>query len=148
MTSWAANLTMLENARARGFDEVVLLDELGRVSECTSANIFGAREGRILTPPLSSGCLPGVTREILLEECGGLGLSEGHMTREELEDSSEVFITSTTRELLPVLEVEGKPLRTGESARLALQAAFSSYVDRYVSAARRRGEHARQAVAR
>ena len=46
---------------------MVLLNERGEVAECTAANIFCVREGRVLTPPLSSGCLPGVTREVLLE---------------------------------------------------------------------------------
>jgi branched-chain amino acid aminotransferase len=65
--SWSQNLTWYEEARARGFDEAVLLNERGEVSECTSANIFAAVDGEVHTPPLDSGCLPGVTRELLLD---------------------------------------------------------------------------------
>ncbi len=65
--SWAYNLAWYEEAHERGFDEVVLLNERGEVAECTSANIFMVQDGSALTPPLGSGCLPGVTRELLLE---------------------------------------------------------------------------------
>src|SRR5438105_11833133 len=68
MLSWAFNLTWVEQAREKGFDEVILLNERGEVAECTSANVFIARGDRVWTPPLSSGCLPGVTRHILLHE--------------------------------------------------------------------------------
>ena len=63
--SWAQNLTWYEEAHQRGFDEVVLLNERGEVSECTSANIFAATGPVVATPPLSSGCLPGVSRELI-----------------------------------------------------------------------------------
>ena len=66
VTSWIQNLTWLERAKATGCDEVVLLNEHGRVSECTSANIFAVTADGVWTPPLSSGCLPGVTRSVLL----------------------------------------------------------------------------------
>jgi hypothetical protein len=55
------NLTLLESAQSRGFDEVILLNERGEVAECTSANIFIANGSQVWTPPLSSGCLPGIT---------------------------------------------------------------------------------------
>ena len=57
--AWGMNLTMLEDGKAKGFDEVILLNERGEVAECTSANIFAAKNGEVWTPPLSSGCLPG-----------------------------------------------------------------------------------------
>jgi branched-chain amino acid aminotransferase len=66
--SWAMNLTWLESAQQRGFEEVILLNERGEVAECTSANIFAAVGSQVWTPPLSSGCLPGITRELLLGE--------------------------------------------------------------------------------
>src|SRR5258708_11828811 len=67
IASWSFNLTFLEEAQSRGFDETVLLNERGEVAECTSANLFAVFGSEIVTPPLSSGCLPGITREILLE---------------------------------------------------------------------------------
>ncbi len=133
--SWAMNLTWVEQAHARGWDEVVLLNERGEVSECTSANIFIARENQVWTPPLSAGCLPGVTRNVLLEEVHvpGFGIGEKELLPEELESADEVFITSTTRGLLPVLEIEGKPMKQRDRARPALEKEFSKYVERYVT---------------
>lgn len=108
--SWAMNLTWLESAQCRGFDEVILLNEHGEISECTSANIFIANGNEVWTPPLTSGCLPGITRELLLGEvqAQGIKVSAKAFTPADLEAADEVFITSTTRDLLPVFEVEGK----------------------------------------
>jgi len=140
--SWAMNLTWLEEAQAKGFDEVILLNDRGEVSECTSANIFVARGNEVWTPPLSSGCLPGITRELLLSEIRIPGLRVGEKTLHpaDLEQADDVFITSTTRGLLPVFEIDGKPLKRSERDRAALQQGFSEYVDRYVA------EHKQQPV--
>jgi branched-chain amino acid aminotransferase len=133
--SWALNLTMLEEGQQAGFDEVLLLNEHGEVSECTSANIFIASGNRVWTPPLSSACLPGVTREVLLGAIREPGISVGEraIRPEELEKADEVFITSTTRELLPVLSIQRRPLRQAGKTRVALQEAFGRYVDAYVA---------------
>lgn len=143
--SWAQNLTWLEMAQRKGFDEVILLNERGEVSECTSANIFIAQGDQVWTPPLkSSGCLPGITREVLLHEVRvpGISIGEKDILPWELESADEVFITSTTRDLLPVLQVEGKTLGQGTRVRLALQQAFSAYLRRYIA------EHKSQTAAR
>ncbi len=133
--SWAMNLTWLETAQNRGFDEVILLNERGEVAECTSANLFVANGSQVWTPPLSSGCLPGITRELLLGEIHvpGYTISEKPLTPAELESADEVFITSTTRDLLPVDEVEGKKVGRTDHARVALQAAFSQFLRKYVA---------------
>ncbi|HZS51241.1 MAG TPA: aminotransferase class IV [Bryobacterales bacterium] len=128
--SWAWNLTWSEEAQQRGFDEALLLNERGEVAECTSANVFAVIDGKICTPPLSSGCLPGVTRSVLLEEIGGI--EERSLRPEELYDASEVFITSTTRELLAVSEIEGHTISSGP-VRGLLQQAFTDYVRQYTS---------------
>jgi branched-chain amino acid aminotransferase len=132
--SWAMNLTWLENAQARGFDEVILLNEHDQVAECTSANIFAAKGNEVWTPPLNSGCLPGITREVLLGEIRvpGIELVEKPLTPADLESADEVFITSTTRDLLPVFEIEGKRIARGEQTRQPLQEAFSKYVRAYI----------------
>lgn len=138
MLSWSFNLAWLEQAQSRGFDEVILLNERGEISECTSANLFAAFGNRVLTPPLTSGCLPGITRELLAEEIHvpGYELVEHNLRLEDLEKAEEVFITSTTRELLRVSEVEGLKIGQNDAARLALQEAFSKYCDAYVHSAR------------
>lgn len=133
--SWAHNLTWYEEAHERGFDEMLLLNERGEVSECTSANVFLARGSQVLTPPLASGCLPGVTRELLLEEIhtGDITVREQTIVPADLESSDEVFITSTTRDLLAVREVEGLTLRPSaervmETLREALVAYRAAYI--------------------
>jgi branched-chain amino acid aminotransferase len=111
--SWSQNLTWYEEAQQRGFDEVVLLNERGEVSECTSANIFAATGGEVSTPPLASGCLPGVTRELLLDvvRVPGVSVVERTLTPVDLERADQVFITSTTRDLLPAVAIEGLQVR-------------------------------------
>ena len=107
MLSWAQNLRWAERAAQQGLDEVILLNERGWVAECTSANIFAAFGDKVYTPPLSDGCLPGVTREVLLTEVSvpGISVIERGLTVESLFQADQVFITSTTRELLPVREI-------------------------------------------
>src|SRR5439155_18980690 len=133
--SWAMNLTWLESAQNRGFDEVILLNERGEVAECTSANIFIANGDQVWTPPLSSGCLPGITRELLLSEIRvpGVPLGEKALTPGDLEAADEVFITSTTRDLLPVYQIEGNKVGRVDRARVRLQEAFSKYVQQYIA---------------
>jgi branched-chain amino acid aminotransferase len=141
--SWSENLTRYERAREQGLDEVVLLNERGEVAECTSANLFAVHAAaqnqmRVLTPPLSSGCLPGVTRAVLLEELhvSGLAVEERVLLPPDLESADEVFLASTTRELLPVISIEGLRIRNGRSARDRLQKAFTAYIESYVAAHR------------
>ncbi len=137
--SWSENLTRYERAREQGLDEVVLLNERGEVSECTSANLFAVHGGRALTPPLSSGCLPGVTRAVLLEEVDfpDLKVQERVLLPADLESADEVFLASTTRELLPVVSIEGLRIRSSHSVRDRLQQAFSARVEEYVAPRRR-----------
>jgi len=139
-TSWAMNLVWYEEAHLRGQDEVVLLNERGEVSECTSANIFAVFDREAVTPPLSSGCLPGITRELLLEKAlsPGVRVAERPLSLEDLERADGLFITSTTRDLLPVSEVEGLSIGCDDRVRAALSAAFQQYQDDYTSRAMRR----------
>lgn len=137
VTSWLQNLTWNEEAHQRGFDEVILLNEHGMVSECTSANLFAAYGAEIRTPTLSgSGCLPGVTRAVLLEEIrvAGVRMVERDFTPAELEAADQVFLTSTTRDLLAVGAVEGRPLRQNEALLQRLIDAFHAHQDAYVAA--------------
>ena len=133
--SWAMNLTWLESAQSRGFDEAILLNERGEVAECTSANIFIANGSQVWTPPLDSGCLPGITREVLLGEIHlpGIAIGEKALMPADVESADEVFITSTTRDLLPVMQIEEKKLGRSERVRQVLQPAFSEFVKRYVA---------------
>ena len=132
--SWAQNLTWYEEAHQRGFDEAMLLNERGEVSECTSANIFAVRGHEVWTPPLNSGCLPGVTRAVLLEEIRLPGVSavEKTLMPQDLEQADQVFISSSTRDFLPVSQIEGLNLRSEGSVLDELSKLFENYRKEYV----------------
>jgi branched-chain amino acid aminotransferase len=132
--SWSQNLTWYEEAHSRGFDEAVLLNERGEVSECTSANIFAASGGEVYTPPLDSGCLPGVTRELLLDtvRVPGITLVERALKPQDLERADQVFITSTTRDLLPAVAIEGLNIRNDGSVVDRLRKALEEIREEYV----------------
>jgi len=128
--SWGANLVWAERAQRHGFDEAILLNEHGRVAECTSANIFGVFGNDVWTPPVSDGCLPGITREVLLNEIHvpGVRIFERGMTIADLEAADEVCITSTTRDLLPVREISGKALGMKAEVRERVTEAFRRFM--------------------
>jgi branched-chain amino acid aminotransferase len=133
--SWAQNLTWAERAQKQGFDETVLLNERDQVAECTSANIFAVLDGAVYTPPLSDGCLAGITREVLLNEIQerGIRMAERSLSLDDLYRADEVFITSTTRDLLPVHEIGGRALNRASqfpntTVRERLSAAFREFV--------------------
>jgi branched-chain amino acid aminotransferase len=108
-TSWLNNVWHLAEAQKAGRTEVILLNERAEVAECTSANIFCVKSGTVFTPPISSGCLEGVTRSVLLEIAprAGISMTEKTLTMDELYGADEVFITSTNRTLLGVSEILG-----------------------------------------
>jgi len=118
-----------------GSDEVVMLNERGEVAECTSANIFAVKNGKILTPPLNSGCLEGVTRGILMEIAPEAGVSviEQALRPEDLYSADEVFISSTNRNLISVGEIAGNKIPTPGAVCERLNDLFDAYVAEYVS---------------
>ena len=125
-----------ESAQARGFDEALLLNERGEVAECTGANLFIASGSQVWTPPLNSGCLPGITREVLLGEIQvpGIRIGEKMLTTGDLERADEVFITSTTRDLLPVTQIEDQKVGRSDEVRQALAQGFANFLGSYVAA--------------
>jgi branched-subunit amino acid aminotransferase/4-amino-4-deoxychorismate lyase len=128
---------MYEEAHCDGFDEVVLLNEHGKVSECTSANIFAVSGTEVWTPPLGAGCLPGVTRELLVSgevSVPEFRVSERNLDLSDLERADGVFITSTTRDLLPVESIAGLSIRRDDRACQVLGAALREYIRSYVAA--------------
>ncbi|MBL8234333.1 MAG: aminotransferase class IV family protein [Bryobacterales bacterium] len=136
--AWSMNLTWLERAQQRGYDEALLLNEQGMVAECTSANIFAVMGDQVWTPPVASGCLPGITRAVLLEEIRvpGITIRERDLRIEDLANADQVFITSSTRDLLPVNAVDEVPMAHRGDARGRLSTAFQQYLNEYVSRAR------------
>jgi branched-chain amino acid aminotransferase len=136
VTSWLNNVWNLYEAQQGGYDEVVLLNERGEVAECTAANIFCVREGRVLTPPLSSGCLEGVTRGVVLEIGAGAGVpvEERTLRPEDLYSAEGVFISSTNRNIIAAGEINGHKIATAALPVMQkLEKAFSAYVQEYVA---------------
>lgn len=131
--SWAQDLVWYEEAHLRGQDEALLLNERGEVCECTSANIFAVFDSTALTPPPASGCLPGITRELLLEaiHSPGIQVREAALSLDDLERADGLFITSTTCDLLPVREIEGISIREDCRVRGALLEALLAYRSAY-----------------
>jgi branched-chain amino acid aminotransferase len=135
VTSWLNNVWSLYEAQRAGFDEVVLLNERGEVAECTAANIFCVKGGRVSTPPLDSGCLEGVTRGVLLETgaSAGVPVEERVLLPQDLFGADEVFISSTNRNLLPVSEIEGRKIGSGAVPLVEkLEKVFAAYVREYI----------------
>jgi branched-chain amino acid aminotransferase len=129
--SWLRNAWVYEQAHKRGFDDALLLNEHGNVVECTAANLFWVSQGKLYTPPLSAGCLPGVTRQILLKLAPAVGLpiAEEDATFDVLRRADELFITSTTRQVQGVGAVESYQIPNAPgpfTTRLAK--AFSDYM--------------------
>lgn len=142
--SWLESVWAAAEAKSQGYDEVVLLNERGEVSECTAANIFAAKGDKVVTPPLSSGCLEGVTRAVLMEVAAEAGTSvvERTMRPDDLYAAEEVFITSTNRNVIGVKEIAGQIIGAGETGELtrkldeAFEAYLNDYVDRRLAASR------------
>jgi branched-chain amino acid aminotransferase len=134
--SWLNSVWAVAEAQREGFDEALLLNERGEVSECTAANIFAVKSGNVLTPPLSSGCLEGVTRGVLMELAADAGMivTEQALKVADLHQADEVFVTSTNRNLIGVREIAGISIGDGTTGPLTkrLDAAFEAYVREYV----------------
>lgn len=106
-TSYADNVVALAYARERGASEALFANTAGQLCEGTGSNIFVVRAGEVLTPPLSSGCLAGVTRDLVLQWCGGI---ERDLPMSVLDEADEIFLVSTTRDVQPVHRVDDREL--------------------------------------
>jgi branched-chain amino acid aminotransferase len=125
------NILALREARARGAEEPVLTTLEGLIAEGASTNVFVVKHGALLTPPLSTGILGGITREILLELAESLEIPgrEAALERGDLVGADEAFLSSTTREVMPIRQVDETPVgdgRPGPVTRRVLDA-FRAY---------------------
>lgn len=109
-TSYAENAVALDAAHRLGFDEALLANTVGELCEGTGSNVFVVVDGQVLTPPLTSGCLAGVTRSLVLEHCGAV---ERSLPLSVLRTADEVFLTSATRNVMPVSRVDDRTLVPG-----------------------------------
>ena len=106
-TSYAENVLALARAHDHGAGEALMPDTQGRLCEGTGSNVFLVLDGRLITPSLATGCLAGVTRDLVLEWYGAI---EFDVPVSALEEAEEVFITSSTRDVQPVHRVDSRSL--------------------------------------
>jgi branched-chain amino acid aminotransferase len=125
-TSYAENVVALAAAARAGAQEAILANTVGDLCEGTGTNVFVERRGELLTPPLSSGCLAGITRELVLEWSGRAGLpvresEPGELRYEVLDEvaagSAQLAVSGSVRTFVPVVEIDGAPVAVGDLTR-------------------------------
>lgn len=111
-TSYGENVVALAHAKKQGGTEAVFANTAGSLCEGTGSNVFIVYEDELITPPVSSGCLPGVTRDLVLGLCEseGIAVRERNVPLRALAEATEAFLTSTLRDVQPVRTVDGSPL--------------------------------------
>jgi 4-amino-4-deoxychorismate lyase len=126
--SYALNMAAQRTARARGADDAILVGLGGELLEAPTANLWWRTGDTLHTPSLDLGILAGITRAVLHDLAPGLGLKvlDGVFTAEDLTAADEAFLSSSTREVMPVVEVDGTPIADGHPGPTAtdLQAAL------------------------
>ena len=110
------NILAKIEANNGGCEEAVMLNSEGFVAECTGDNLFIVKGGQLLTPPLSAGALYGITRGVVMDLGRELGLqvSEPNLTRYDLFNADECFLTGTGAELIPVVKIDGRVIGSGK----------------------------------
>ncbi|MGW0810969.1 branched-chain amino acid transaminase [Nonomuraea sp. NPDC002799] len=113
--AYVNNALAVDDARAAGFDDAILLNEAGQVAEASTANVFVVRGGRLATPPADADILPGITRDTVLTLAAELGLpaAESPLHPADLLLADEVFLTGTGIGVTPVIEINGRPIGAG-----------------------------------
>ena len=123
-TSYAENVIALAHAKERGASEAIFPNTVGNLCEGTGTNVFVEHEGRLATPPLSSGCLAGVTRALVIES---MAVEEIDLPIEVLATTSEAFLTSSTRDVMPIDRIDDRSMTTGPLTEAAM-ATFADIV--------------------
>jgi len=122
------NILAKIEANIAGVEEAILLNAEGFVAECTGDNIFIVKQGQMLTPPLSAGALYGITRSVVIEMAreAGISVSEPNLTRYDLFNADECFLTGTGAEIIPVTKIDGRVIGSGKPGSIT-----RSLVQRY-----------------
>lgn len=120
-TSYAENLIALNAARSAGASEAVLANDRGELCEGAMTNVFVVLDGAVLTPPVSSGCLPGIARQLVME---WFGADERVLPFDILTEADEIFVTSSSRSVHPVLAADDRTWRIAGPVSRDLRASF------------------------
>ena len=111
-TNKLANIVALREAEKIGMDDALLTNHKGNITEASGSNVFWTKDNTLFTPPVSSGCLSGITRGMILELAIALKLPtvQQDITPTQLGDAESVFLTNSIREIQPVIQVDDKPI--------------------------------------
>lgn len=114
------NILAKIEANNAGVEEAVMLNAEGFVAECTGDNLFIIKNSELLTPPLSAGALYGITRQTVIElaQQAGVKVSEPNLTRYDLFNADECFLTGTGAEIMPVIKIDGRIIGNGKPGPL------------------------------
>jgi branched-chain amino acid aminotransferase len=121
--AYTESVLALAQAKAGGADDAIFLDTAGHVSEATASNLFAILDGTLVTPPASCGVLPGITRAAVLELAHALRINsvEREIVEPELAAASEIFLTSSIREIAPLARIDTMAVGTGRSGPVTQQ---------------------------
>lgn len=117
-TALLGNIIHFQKGQAAGSDETLLFNVAGEITEASMSNVFVVKDGVVMTPPLDHQVLPGVTRLMLLDmlrKDGSVPVEERVVTMEETRHADEIWLTSSTREVAPVAQLDGSPVGSGEA---------------------------------
>lgn len=122
------NILAKIEANQGGCEEAIMLNAEGFVAECTGDNVFIVKGNQLLTPPLSAGALYGITRGVVMELAreSGMIVAEPNLTRYDLFNADECFLTGTGAELIPVVKIDGRTIGTGKPGSVTV-----SLVEKY-----------------
>ena len=114
------NILAKMEAQQHGFHECLMLNEQGYVSECTGDNVFLIHKGKLITPASHAGALVGITRQVAIEVAQALKIPvvETNITRYDVWNADECFLTGTAAEVIPVIEVDARTIGTGKPGPL------------------------------
>ncbi|MGH7953221.1 MAG: branched-chain-amino-acid transaminase [Limisphaerales bacterium] len=117
------NILAKIEANNGGCEEAVMLNAEGFVAECTGDNLFIVKNSALFTPPLSAGALYGITRQTVIElaEQSGLKVTEPNLTRYDLFNADECFLTGTGAEIMPVIKIDGRLIGSGKPGTITRQ---------------------------
>jgi len=130
------NILAKMEAQLVGFHEAIMLNDQGFVAECTGDNIFILHKGKLITPETNTGSLKGITREVTFQLAEELGVpaATGNLTRYDVWNADECFLTGTAAEIIPVVELDGRSIGDGKPGAVTAQ-----FLDRFRSRATSEG---------
>jgi len=131
------NILAKIEATNAGCVEAIMLNAEGFVAECTGDNVFIIKGGRVLTPPFAAGALQGITRGVVIELAAELGIevAEPNLTRYDLYNADECFITGTAAEVVPVVKIDGRSIGRGKPGRIT-----AKFIKAYAALTQNSGE--------